>query len=35
MDLIIKNLIKEIGYGVKLKNLCNYDIITIISVTLV
>ncbi len=34
MDLIIKNLIREIGYGVKLKNLCKYDILTIVSVTL-
>lgn len=32
MDFIIKNLIKEIGYGVKLKNLCKYDIVTIIAV---
>lgn len=34
MDLIIKNLIREIGYGVKLKNLCKYDILIIVSVTL-
>ena len=34
MDFIIKNLIKEIGYGVNLKNLCIYDFITIISTIL-
>ena len=32
MDLIIKNLIIEVGYGVKLKNLCKYDIVTVIAV---